>query len=42
MQMFEGPQQLPGLTPEAVAKKRAYKDVQPKSTMSTYLRGMKE
>lgn len=40
MQMFEGPQQLPGLTPDAIAKKRAYEDVQSKFTFSTYLKGM--
>lgn len=40
--MFEGPQQLPGLTLEAIAKKRAYKDVRPKFTISTYLKGMNE
>ncbi len=40
--MFEGPQNLEGLAPETIAKKRAYEDARPTFSSQSYPRGMKE
>ncbi|CAK9191193.1 unnamed protein product [Sphagnum troendelagicum] len=42
VQMFEGPQNLEGLAPETIAKKRAYEDARPTFSSQSYPRGMKE
>lgn len=42
MQLFEGPQNLEGLAPETIAKKRAYEDARPTFSSQSYPRGMKE
>jgi len=41
-EMFEGPQNLEGLAPETIAKKRAYEDARPTFSSQSYPRGMKE
>lgn len=40
--MFEGPQNLEGLSPEEMARKRAYDGVRPSFTAPTYPVGMRE